>query len=348
MNSKYLHTPITSLFCAMHRLKFILVSFCILTNLKLLAQQQFDHMQREVLESSANQWLCKELRLSNPGYFDCSRTLWTLPKAGEFLLFGEPIVLEQQHIDRFQQLWFPNGDCNQYLSVVAMADLYGPLFKRKAEQLHLHPDIALLPLVLSGCNQQFRYEDFAGLWAMTTEIARRQKLRVDTLVDERLGGDFTTDAALKYIAYLSSEYSGDYMRVSVAYRWGMMEVADTDFALRGLRFLDALRPELADYLRFQAYTFELFRFARSENQLNNCFDILGHFQPVIIDKPILIKAIAHVLNVDEERIRSSNPVYTGSFLMPGYRKVPFVLEDTIMARFKNSVESIANWKPSKD
>ena len=82
-----------------------------------------------------------------------------------------------------------------------------------------------------------------------------------------------------------------------------------------------------------------------ENQLSNCFDILGHFQPVVIEKPLRIQAMAAVLAVDEARLRNSNPVYTGEYLPVGYRKVPFVLEDTVVARYTALKDSIARWQP---
>jgi len=310
-----------------------------------LAQSRFDRLQASVLQSSSEQWLCAELREVNPSYFRCENRSWKLPSTGVFLLYNDSITLSSEHIARFEEIWFPQGDCKRFLSVVAMADVYMPLFKRKAEQLALHPDVAYLPAVLSGCNQRFTDTEAAGLWAMPYLAARKNHLKIDTLVDERMGGDFTTDAALKHYKYMLAIQQNDDWRATVAYRLGPSELALVDTSLSFSAIVDALGNDAADMLRFQAYTNRLMRSVHVENQLSNCFDILGHFQPVVIEKPMRIQAIAAVLAVDEARLRNSNPVYTGEYLPVGYRKVPFVLEDTVVARYTTLKDSIARWQP---
>ena len=310
-----------------------------------LAQSRFDRQQASVLQAASEQWLCAELKEVNPSYFRCENRSWILPSAGMFKLYNDSIALSAAHIERFQEIWFPQGDCKRFLSVVAMADVYMPLFKRKAEQLALHPDVAYLPVVLSGCNQRYTGNDAAGLWAMPYLAARKNHLKIDTLVDERLGGDFTTDAALKHYKYILAIQQNDDWRATVAYRLGPSELAVVDTSLSYSAIVEVLEHDAADLLRFQAYTNKLLRSVHVENQLSNCFDILGHFQPVVIDKPLRLAAMAAVLAVDEARLRNSNPVYTGEYLPVGYRKVPFVLEDTVVARFTALKDSIARWQP---
>ena len=297
------------------------------------------------MQAASEQWLCAELKEVNPSYFRCENRSWILPSAGMFKLYNDSIALSAAHIERFQDIWFPHGDCKRFLSVVAMADVYMPLFKRKAEQLALHPDVAYLPVVLSGCNQRYTGNDAAGLWAMPYLAARKNHLKIDTLVDERLGGDFTTDAALKHYKYIRAIQQNDDWRATVAYRLGPSELAVVDTSLSYSAIVEVLEHDAADLLRFQAYTNKLLRSVHVENQLSNCFDILGHFQPVVIDKPLRLAAMAAVLAVDEARLRNSNPVYTGEYLPVGYRKVPFVLEDTVVARYTALKDSIARWQP---
>ncbi len=324
---------------------FALVVSCLLPT-EGMAQLPFDRMQATVLQASSEQWLCTELKAVNPSYFDCVKRDWTLPQPGMFALFDDSIALTSAHIARFQEVWFPRAECRRFLSVVAMADVYMPLFKRKAELLALHRDVAFLPVVLSGCNQRFVGGDGAGLWALPYLAARKQHLKIDTLVDERLGGDFTTDAALQYFKYMLTIQRQDYWRATVAYSFGASALARADTALKGAALADVLAADAADQLRFQAYSNELLRSVHASNQLNNCFEILGHFQPVLLEEPLQVKAIAAVLAIDEGRLRETNPVYTGRFLVPGYRRVPFVLEDTLLGRFTSRKDSIARWQPS--
>ncbi len=323
----------------------IALVFSFLLPASVLAQSHFDRQQASVLQTASEQWLCAELREVNPSYFRCESRSWKLPSTGMFLLYNDSISLSSEHIARFEEIWFPQGDCKRFLSVVAMADVYMPLFKRKAEQVSLHPDVAYLPVVLSGCNQSYFSGDAAGLWAMSYLAARKNHLKIDTLVDERLGGDFTTDAALKHYKYMLGLQQNDDWRATVAYRLGPSELAVVDTSLSFSAIVDVLENDAADLLRFHAYTNKLLRSVHVENQLSNCFDILGHFQPVLIEKQLRVAAMAAVLAVDEARLRNSNPVYTGEYLPVGYRKVPFVLEDTVVARYTALKDSIARWQP---
>ena len=312
------------------------------------AQQYFVSSQNAIMQTASEQWLCRELRDVNPSYFNCEKSHWMLPTAGQFPLYADTLALTQEQVNRYAGIWFPYGDCKRFLSVVALCDVYFPLFKRKTELNHLHANVAILPVVLSGCNQQHRGDgDAAGLWAMPYLAARKAHLRIDSLVDERLGADFTTDAALQHFAFMLKVQQSDYWRATVAYRYGASSIAAIDTLLRGEELLKALPTDAAEMLRFQAYTITLLRTVHTENQMSNCFDILGHQQPIIIEKPMRIAAIAAVLHADEQRLRDTNPVYTGQFLMPGYRKVPFVLEDTLLGRFKLNADSIARWQPDK-
>jgi len=320
---------------------------CFLCISHVCAQSSFDGKQSDVFALSENQWLVNELKTVNPSYFDCAKYSFSKPTVGFFPLYGDSIQLDESRIKRFEALWFPAEDCKRFLAIKAMADLYMPLFKRKAEQLKLHPDAAFLPVALSGCNQSYVQGERAGLWAMAYLPARKQHLRIDTLVDERLGGDFTTDAALKHYEFLLSKQHTDNWRASLAYRYGPSVVSQIDTSLTGKALLELISQEQSDFLRFHAYTLALLRSVHAENQMSNCFDILAHFQPITIDKPLKMEAIAKVLTVDEKNLRAANPVYTGAYLVPGYRRIPFVMEDTLLGRFRMNADSIAHWQPPK-
>jgi membrane-bound lytic murein transglycosylase D len=331
----------------MHAL-FVLSLLCVyLQSTHATAQNQFDAAQSKIIRSASEQWLCRELNDVNKAYFNCNTKGWVLPEVGAFPLFNDTVQIDEEHIKRFQELWFPQGDCKHFLAAVAMADVYMPLFKRKAQQFELPEDVAYLPVVLSGCDQHYLSGDKAGLWALNYLAARRQHLRIDTLVDERLGGDFTTDAALRHFAYLKQLHKGDTWRAAVAYCDGASHISQLDSLERGPSIMQLIDTNVSDRLLFLAYTVSLFRSVHLENQLSVCFDILGHYQPIIIEKPIQLKAIAAVLSIDEGRLRSTNPVYTGEYILPGYRRVPFVLEETLAGRFESLQDSIAKWQPSQ-
>jgi membrane-bound lytic murein transglycosylase D len=319
--------------------------FCILLLSDAHAQVSFDRSESDVLKSSSEQWLCRELKAVNPAFFNCQKREWKLPNTGRYDLFGDSITLSSEQVTRYERIWFPEGDCRIFLSVVAIADVYMPLFKRKAELLSLHSHVAYIPVIVSGCNQQFREGDVAGLWALGYLAARKEHLAIDTLVDERLGGDFTTDAALNHFRYMLKAHGNDYWKAIIAYRYGPSELPSIDQIRTATPPLSKSNSDAAEFLRFMAYTIRLFKSVHLDNQLNNCFDILGHYQAIQFEKPLRVEAISKVLALDENRLREINPVYTGAYLIPGYRKVPFVLEDTIMGRFRLMLDSISRWQP---
>jgi hypothetical protein len=286
------------------------------------AQHRFCKQQTLVVKSASEQWLCSELKKVNPAYFNCEHVLWQLPEPGLFPICNDSMELSPELVKCFQDIWFPRGDCNRFLSILAMADVYMPLFKRKVEQLQLHEHVAFFPIVLSGCNQQYAKGDCSGLWAMPQTAASKYGLRVDSLVDERRGGDFTTDAALHWIHDMWKGENGDYRAVL-----NQIEFASCNSESKKPRNQESL---LAAFL---AYTIRLFESSHGVNQLNYCFDILGQFQPVIIQNAVTIKSIVDALGIDEKNLRAVNPVYTGEWLVPGYRRVPFVLENTVVGRF---------------
>jgi membrane-bound lytic murein transglycosylase D len=334
-------------FCSMLRSNILLLPFLLAATMSAFAQGSYEQEQQQVLSAAANQWIVHQLREVNPPYFDCSKASITPPVAGEFPLFGQTVVISGEEVERYNRWWFPDGDCQRFLSVVAMSNVYLPLFKKKAQQLQLHEDAAWMPVVLSGCNQRFRDDDDrAGLWALPYLAARKQHLRIDSLVDERLGADFTTDAALKHYRYLLDLQRGDNFRAAVAYRWGSTRISAVDTVLHGSSILAAIEPAASDYVRFYAYSLDLMRRAVIDNQLTVCMEILGHWQPILIEKPVRVEALATVLKLNEGTLRAANPVYTGEYLVPGYRRVPFVLEDTVLNRYRLLADSIARWKPA--
>lgn len=333
-------------FCTMLRLLVQILLLLLLASPGAFAQRSYREQQEQVLETASKQWLANQLREVNPRYFDCGSPSIALPVAGAFPLFGDTLAITQEQVNRYAQWWFPSGDCQRFKAVVAMTNVYMPLFKKKAEQLQLHEDVAWMPVMLSGCNQHYRGDgERAGLWAMPYLAARKHHLRIDSLVDERMGADFTTDAALKHYRYLREVHHNDDYRAAVAYRWGSARVAAMDSTLKGTLVLAAMDSSVNEYLCFYAYSLRLLRSAVIDNQMTVCMEILGHWQPILIEKPLRVEAMAAVLKVEETSLRAANPVYTGKYVVPGYRRVPFVLEDTVLNRYRMLVDSIARWQP---
>lgn len=305
--------------------------------------------QSRIIDISYNQWLCKELREINTLHFDC---LHSDPRNQERIALLKPgmnwsVPMNPLMEGQFEALYFPDDNCQVYLSLKSLCDLYFPLFEKKLEGNQVKKHFKYLPLIVSGMNPN--YSDGmqrTGMWAMDYLTARSVHLRSDSLMDERRGGDFTADAAAKYLNFLSKKFDQDDAKILIAYRFG---VGYTHQLIKehGKLWLTALRPEELQFLQFFEFTIRLFESLPSSNQLKNYFDILGQFENRFFKQDLQYAALVDVLKLDEKVLRELNPVYTGKWISASSRKVPFILDIESSGRFNNLEDSIYNWTPPR-
>ena len=331
--------------CSMRCIRLIII--LILSAATMCSAQDFFVTQERIFTSATDQWLALELTKVNPKHFDCSTrsTNWQIP-SGEMLPFlDQKIPLSKAEKEKFTALLFPGGDCKRYLQLISLCDLYFPLFRKKAEVSGLDPSFKILPLLLSGCDQNFSENGKAGLWAMDYLVARKFHLRVDSLVDERRGGDFTTDIAFQYLKELSEKFNGDPAKIITAYRKGVPHVLNLEQQMNGKAFMEILDPDSRMFIGFFAFTSQLLASTRVENQLTNYFDIMAQYESVIFEKNVQVKALVNVLGLDEANLHLTNPVFTGDIVQGGYRKVPYQINDVAALRLDALKDSIYRWKP---
>ncbi|MFN8008849.1 MAG: lytic transglycosylase domain-containing protein [Terriglobia bacterium] len=87
----------------------------------------------------------------------------------------------------------------------------------------LPPDVAFLPLIESHFQSgKVSPDDNAGLWQFTPDTARRNALKVNAEIDERLDPHKSTQAACRYLNRLRQEMGveGSFMLVLAAYNMG--------------------------------------------------------------------------------------------------------------------------------
>jgi membrane-bound lytic murein transglycosylase D len=315
---------------------FILHSICGVS-------QSFLQQQEWVFRQSESQWLVTELEKANKEHFACrpSHASWSLPNQDTLSFFQYKIEVPDSVRLGFQSLLFPGNECKRYLKLVSLCDLYFPLFRKKAESMQLSGDYQLLPLIMSGLNSNYKTSaDRAGLWSIDYLAARKYGLRIDQYVDERRGGDFTTHAVVTYLSDLHKQYDGDAIKILTAYRKGAPYVALLMSMSDSLSFYDALDADSKSFIQFYAYVNQLIKSTRTENQLHHYFDIMGLYEGVFFEDELSMEALSKMLEVPEAALRVMNPVYTGERMEAGYRKVPFMIENTLMSRYHQRKDSI--------
>ncbi len=327
--------------------KFLHILIFILISCSSTAQITFLNEQEKVFATAENQFLCLQLKKNNTSHFKCndSAQQWTLP-SDTCLLFGEHIFVSSETREKFRSLIFPEGDCKRYISLISLCDLYFPLFRKDCQTAQLHDDFKILPLLLSGCNQS--HEDRsgkAGLWNLDYLVARKYHLRVDSIIDERKGGDFTTHAAVNYLSELSKKFNGNPLVTIVAYQRGVPLAQQYNSELKGNDFLNSLDENMRSFIQLYAYLSELIASTRMTNQLNNYFDIMAQFEPLPAEREVKYQALTEVLQQDSHALKQFNPVYIGSYIPFAYRKIPFMIDRVSALRFEALSDSIYNWQP---
>lgn len=312
------------------------------------AQSGFLKNQENIFHESTSQFIAVKLLEADARAFQCNTWPqgWIYPTAGEYDLLGTKIKLNESDLAPFKSIYFPNGDCQRFLSLMSLCDLYFPLFRKQCEDQSLHTDFRYFPLILSGCNQSYRsVNNQSGLWAMDYLVARRQHLRIDSLIDERNGGDFSSKAAILYLKELNNRYQGDPLRTILAYYTGVPFVENIPAAVSGQDLIDGLNPDARAIIAFYAYTKALIESARVGNHLNSYFDIQGQFDAIVPQQEIKKEALYAVLGSNKKAIAGMNPVYIGNTIPAGYRKVPFMLDKVESLKFEAMSDSVYRWAP---
>lgn len=313
-----------------------------------LSQETFFSTQEKIFALSEKQWLCQQLQEVNPGHFLCNKNKmnWSVPTSDSCLLFGKSFYISPTEREKFNDIIFPGGNCRRYLTLISLCDLYFPLFRKDCIALGLPDDFKILPLLLSGCNQSFENDKGqAGLWAMDYLVARKFHLRVDTLVDERRGGDFSSRAAVKYIDELYDKCSSDPVLTIAGYLLGVPAIQDIYPINNKAEYFDKLDANTHSFLLFFAHMSQLIASTRMDNQLNNYFDIMANYEAIPIEREVKIEALIEILGNDKSFLAQYNPVYIGSVIEPGYRKVPFMLDRVSALKFEALKDSIYFWTP---
>jgi membrane-bound lytic murein transglycosylase D len=326
----------------------LLIVWCILTSIWATAQNSFMAQTEKMLYASEHQWLCNELDSAHHRYFHHTDVKlpadWSLTSARSFLPEWD-LVLTDADIMRFEELYFPGGDMKspRFLKLKALTDLYFPLFDKALMAQSLPREYKFLALALSGLNQHFSSEtDRCGLWALDFLVARKAHLRIDEYVDERRGGDFTTNAAVAYLKELHTLFGGDKTLVVLAYA---QSVAGAKSAQSNGISWHQLSEEQRDLVAFVQYSTALFSAVSTTHQLNTCFDILGQYESIWFEKDTQLDALVDVLKQDLKTLHNTNPVYTGDVVQANYRRVPYVLDKRVAANFKTLKDSVYNWMP---
>lgn len=141
-----------------------------------------------------------------------------------------------------------------------------------AKQYKVPPEIIVIAAIESSFQADAVSKSGAvGMWQFMAPTARDVGLVVNDRIDERLDWPKSTEAAVKYIKWLSEEFGGDYETAVLAYNYGIGNVRKVSEKIKSreaFKIIDSglLPKESEEYLlKFLTYL-HLFEHLAHENQ----------------------------------------------------------------------------------
>jgi len=312
------------------------------------SQEAFFSTRSNVMNNAANQWLVTELEKNNPSAFSDNqggKSVIRIP-AGTAAVAQLNSTYDVALANKFSQVYFPNGKSDRFLKINSLCNLYFPLIERKLLNAKLPLEYKYLPLVMTGFNASYEDErDRGGMWALEFLTARKWKLQIDTLVDERRGGDITTDAAVKELAEIHNHFNGK--MTSVLKAWYISRAYAEKAHNKRTLTEDELDEEADLFVEFYIFTARLFSENQNNasNQLNAYFDILGNFESIAFKDTLNVTGLVSIVGLDENVLRKTNPVYIGQYIDPVYRRVTFIMDNRFSGKFRQLEDSVYKWQP---
>lgn len=309
---------------------FALVLLGLITSFAALAQGSFLLEQREINRQSSKQWMVQELVRLHPSLIQSS--FFDAPTTPFDLAFGDDKSEAQASV----------------IKLASLCHLYFPLIEKKLLLANLPLEYRFLPLALSGMNTSYYGpNDRSGMWSMDFLTARKWHLRIDSLVDERKGGDFTIDVAIKELKQRHQNFQGDISKVAQSYYLGLglSRLLESDSSMVEKDLLKQSH-DFVSYFHFLNNYFPKI-ISSTSNSLNFYFDIFSGFNPFVPKDTISFEALIAQLPFDLTKQLQMNPVFIGDYLDPSYQKVRYMLEFSAFDKAMSLGDSLYRWKPAK-
>ena len=151
-----------------------------------------------------------------------ARVLADLPVPGQATFCGQPVPLERPEVREAlaYELILTVGRPTMPLLWMRRAPAVMPMIEARLRESNLPDDLKYIAMIESDLRWTTRSPAGAlGLWQFIAGTATRYGLVVDKVLDERLDPERSTDAALRYLLALKTEF-GDWFLAMAGYNAG--------------------------------------------------------------------------------------------------------------------------------
>ncbi len=143
----------------------------------------------------------------------------SLSFAGQQVPMDGAYSMNQERYDR--ELALTALDPAQIVMIHKRWNLYMPMIENALDDANLPEDLQYIPVIESALrNIALSTAGAAGIWQFMPDTARRYGLVVDDFVDERLDSVKATQAAIRYLRDLYTDFNEDVFLTAAAYNRG--------------------------------------------------------------------------------------------------------------------------------
>jgi len=219
--------------------------------------------------------------------------------------------------------------------VMAMADLYFPLFEQVLDQYDLPLELKYLAIIESNLNPRaYSRAGAAGIWQFMLPTGKLFGLEINSLIDQRLDPIASTHAACKYFKQMYATF-GDWYLVLASYNCGPGNVNKAIRRAGGRTNFWEIYPylprETRSYVPFFIAATYIMTYHCEHNICPMRTSLSVATDTVMVDRLMHLRQVADVLNVDIEMLRTFNPQYKRE-IIPGHIK-PCVLKLPVAATY---------------
>ena len=219
--------------------------------------------------------------------------------------------------------------------VMAMADLYFPMFEQILDQYDLPLELKYLAIIESNLNPRaYSRAGAAGIWQFMLPTGKLFGLQINSLIDERLDPIASTHAACKYFKQMYATF-GDWYLVLASYNCGPGSVNKAIRRAGGRTSFWEIYPylprETRSYVPFFIAATYIMTYHCEHNICPMRTSLSVATDTVMVDRIMHLRQVADVLNVDIEMLRTFNPQYKRE-IIPGHIK-PCVLKLPVAATY---------------
>jgi membrane-bound lytic murein transglycosylase D len=330
----------SSFLCAMIKRKLLVMGISLLCACFASAQTMLSS-QAALYREAAQQKVCALFEQQNPSFFTSSLS-WKIsaPHSDIKKLFPDYSAdFSPEEINAFSSTFSASTLVHQK----ALVDFYGPLLERKLMQHQVPGVLKYLPTVLTGNNASYAdAQHRAGMWAMSYPVAIKHKLRVDSLIDERCGGDLTTEAAARYLSELNLLFKENLSLVLLAY-WKSPAYVRSFYPNETTPSAEIKEDDI-QFIRYFMYVSTLFHQLAAPHALEAYFDVYGGYRLHFFERSITYSMLHQVYGVSVSELRSVNPVYKGEKIDSSYRRLSFLLPLAVHEKFTLNPDELYTYK----